>query len=72
MEMEQEDMFLDIHYDYIIHNNMYYFHYSDTITRMNINTKKEELFQLILKPTDNGWYTNRYEWVSYSDYYESR
>lgn len=57
-----------IHYDYIMHNNMYYFHYSDIIARMDIDTKEEELFQLVLKQTDDGWYANQYEWVSYSDY----
>lgn len=53
-----------IHYDYIIHNNMYYFHYSDVVSRMNINTKEEQLFQLVLKRNDDGTYTNQYEWVS--------
>ena len=63
-----ENSYEPIHYDYIMHNNMYYFHYSDIVTRMNINTKSEELFQLVTKQTDDGWYTKQYEWISYSDY----
>ncbi len=47
---------------------MYYFQYSDIVTRININTKQEELLQLVSNQTDSNWYTNQYEWISYSDY----
>ena len=57
-----------IHYDYIMHNGMYYFHYSNVVARMNIDTKEEELFKVVTRQTADGWYTNQYEWISYSDY----
>ncbi len=63
-----ETSYEPVHYDYTMHNNMYYFQYSDIVTRININTKQEELLQLVSNQTDSNWYTNQYEWISYSDY----
>ena len=40
---------------------MYYFQYPNIVTRINIDTKQEKLFKLVLKQTDNGLYTNQYE-----------
>ena len=58
-----------IHYDYIIHNNMYYFHYyaDDIVTRMNLETKKEELFCSVLTKVENG-YSYEDKWLTYDEY----
>lgn len=64
------DMFNDSsgRYDYMIYNNMYYFHYPDMVTRVDMITKKEELFQSVLEQNDNGWYSNKYAWLTYDEY----
>ena len=55
------------HYDYTLYDNMYYLHYPDRVTRMNIETKKEELFCLVFTKVENG-YSYKGRWLTYDEY----
>lgn len=61
-----------IHLDYIIYDNMYYFHYGqDVITRINMDTKQEEVFkQLAPSATEDGPEYS-YVWLSPKEYWEN-
>lgn len=52
-------------YDYIVNDNMYYLHYGrDVITRINMDTKQEEIFQ--------SFPTGKNIWLSHKDYLANR
>ena len=58
--------------DYILYDNMYYFHYGkDVITRVNIDTKQEEVFARIYGATEDG-YEYLYVWLSPEEYETTR
>lgn len=55
-------------YDYILYDNMYYFHYPDMVTRMNVETKTEELFCSVLTLMEDGQYIYKDRWLTYDEY----
>lgn len=56
------------YYDYILYDNTYYFHYPDMVTRMNIETKTEELFCSVRTLMENGHYMYKHRWLTYDEY----
>lgn len=56
--------------DYIIYNNMYYFHYGrDVITRVNMDTKKETVFKQMPPTATEDGPKYSYVWLSPEEYY---
>lgn len=55
--------------DYIIYDNMYYFHYGNkVITRVNMDTKQEEVFLQLPDGFTQDGPKYSYEWLSPKEY----